>query len=1332
MKLTREEAFGILEVEATEDEVEIKKAFKRLALKWHPDKNANSVESTEQFKKINAAYARLTTAEESDDDLDDIDPDDLFMDDLFQELGIDPFFILLSGLFGGRRGGMKGPFGMSGGGPAGFGGAFFFGPGGPGGGSSRMGGRGGGFNSQGPPRRSSTNDDDDDSSGEWYTDSGDEDDSHMPRSASRGGGVNKHWQRAADKAEKARRKEEAEEFFAAHAAPKPHAAAAANLARFTAQLPRPVMISRTDTSITMNVNRRAKADEPSLQGRVYFQLDYRRAVGEHVWVSIESSCPTIEVTGLSPGTKYSFRGRGGASDAGSILWGDYSVESSYVTAGHAGTSDAAAAAGTTAGGHSTPSATAPGASATAAGGSGRRAKKKAVRHKGDDQGSGMARTTTPTPAAAQTPDEDALKAQQDKDAAIKAAMERAAAEYAAAEQEAKKAAAAAGEQATSKPKKKKSGASRASSSDAAATPAAAGTASPAAKTQQYVPGMPDQQDNTHATASTKPQLFTAQPMTSKAAPNVSAGTAVAGGDSTNSTNPRNTVYTQRASAQVTRGTLSRAEWEQQHLVQQEEQELAWALQESLKYAPAAATDEYLMKEGLLRSNANGHGAGTDTYPGKTGHSMPPPPRRSTGTAAAAEPAAKDGVALPALSAHTRSRPPRPHISASHVHQGRDAGDGAYDTSAATSGEATGQTGGVGRLQFQSRAPQDDWATAPAGQTQADSSYSQQQQQQQRGGRSGGRGRGRGGHGSGGATASWQRAAGQQQSWRPKQQEHWGSSDQQYQGSAPVAAAAVATAADDDGDSSQRGIHNSSYGHAAGAYDTGTVKPTVVDFRHAQPAGHVGRSRPGAAAQQYPAGHWDMREPVSPASSTTTRAVGGVLASDDDSTDSVTGPFLRRDTGDDDDDDEAVSTPDGKVDGKVTAATAAKQKHSGGDIAAGMQRGGSISGSSELPQSAFRKLSLGTQAATATRGSESAVPTDATAAGAGAGAAGAASGSMPATAKHRNTAPPPPTLQQLSNMWSTPGAANPNSSSTHAAKHNTTAAGILPSVPVPQPVPAPLNSAAASWLPSSSSSSVPHLTANPTSTGHYMHPGTFYAGTFTEADLLRKSATATATTMSTAAAAAAVPGKVVTGVPVAAAHSAAPGVHYPAPPPAAAPASGYQSHAAHHMHLYGPSMPLGVYPHPTPQLGLGGQLPAVASVAAVSMPQYSYISSPTGIVGGGMTMPHGMQQQQQQQQGLYAPHMHTGPYMPAASGGGGGGGGGCGMYQPPAGYHPAATAPGATAATAGGVAVPMEEDAGESGSQDDVLNELLPTLMSTQGRVWVLSTRTSRAHHYQIA
>jgi hypothetical protein len=52
----------------------------------HPDKNANSNESNEKFKQINAAYARLTSAQDSDDDLDDIDLDDLFMDDLFAEV----------------------------------------------------------------------------------------------------------------------------------------------------------------------------------------------------------------------------------------------------------------------------------------------------------------------------------------------------------------------------------------------------------------------------------------------------------------------------------------------------------------------------------------------------------------------------------------------------------------------------------------------------------------------------------------------------------------------------------------------------------------------------------------------------------------------------------------------------------------------------------------------------------------------------------------------------------------------------------------------------------------------------------------------------------------------------------------------------------------------------------------------------------------------------------------------------------------------------------------------------------------------------------------------
>ena len=41
----------------------LKSAYKKLALKWHPDKNNGSEESTEMFKKISEAYAVLSNPE---------------------------------------------------------------------------------------------------------------------------------------------------------------------------------------------------------------------------------------------------------------------------------------------------------------------------------------------------------------------------------------------------------------------------------------------------------------------------------------------------------------------------------------------------------------------------------------------------------------------------------------------------------------------------------------------------------------------------------------------------------------------------------------------------------------------------------------------------------------------------------------------------------------------------------------------------------------------------------------------------------------------------------------------------------------------------------------------------------------------------------------------------------------------------------------------------------------------------------------------------------------------------------------------------------------------
>ena len=52
--------YEILEVSETATQEEIKKAYRRLALKWHPDKNPNNkAESEQKFKEIGEAYGIL-------------------------------------------------------------------------------------------------------------------------------------------------------------------------------------------------------------------------------------------------------------------------------------------------------------------------------------------------------------------------------------------------------------------------------------------------------------------------------------------------------------------------------------------------------------------------------------------------------------------------------------------------------------------------------------------------------------------------------------------------------------------------------------------------------------------------------------------------------------------------------------------------------------------------------------------------------------------------------------------------------------------------------------------------------------------------------------------------------------------------------------------------------------------------------------------------------------------------------------------------------------------------------------------------------------------------
>ncbi|HYA13319.1 MAG TPA: DnaJ C-terminal domain-containing protein [Syntrophales bacterium] len=55
-----EDYYKILGVEKNADVEMIKKAYRKLALKWHPDKNPNNKTAEEKFKKINEAYAVLS------------------------------------------------------------------------------------------------------------------------------------------------------------------------------------------------------------------------------------------------------------------------------------------------------------------------------------------------------------------------------------------------------------------------------------------------------------------------------------------------------------------------------------------------------------------------------------------------------------------------------------------------------------------------------------------------------------------------------------------------------------------------------------------------------------------------------------------------------------------------------------------------------------------------------------------------------------------------------------------------------------------------------------------------------------------------------------------------------------------------------------------------------------------------------------------------------------------------------------------------------------------------------------------------------------------------
>ncbi|QIB69562.1 molecular chaperone DnaJ [Aminipila butyrica] len=100
--------YEVLGIQKGASESEIKSAFRKMAMKYHPDKNPDNKEAEEKFKEVNEAYSVLS------------DPDKKSKYDKFGHAGVDP-----SAGFGGGAGfgGFEDIFDMFGGMFSGFGGS---------------------------------------------------------------------------------------------------------------------------------------------------------------------------------------------------------------------------------------------------------------------------------------------------------------------------------------------------------------------------------------------------------------------------------------------------------------------------------------------------------------------------------------------------------------------------------------------------------------------------------------------------------------------------------------------------------------------------------------------------------------------------------------------------------------------------------------------------------------------------------------------------------------------------------------------------------------------------------------------------------------------------------------------------------------------------------------------------------------------------------------------------------------------------------------------------------------------------------------------------------
>jgi len=107
--------YDILGVSKNASEEELKRAYRKLAMKYHPDKNPNKKEAEERFKEINEAYAVLSDKEKRKQ-YDTFGAEGFHQrftqEDIFRGFDFDD---LLSNLFGGGKGRREYRFGGRGG-----------------------------------------------------------------------------------------------------------------------------------------------------------------------------------------------------------------------------------------------------------------------------------------------------------------------------------------------------------------------------------------------------------------------------------------------------------------------------------------------------------------------------------------------------------------------------------------------------------------------------------------------------------------------------------------------------------------------------------------------------------------------------------------------------------------------------------------------------------------------------------------------------------------------------------------------------------------------------------------------------------------------------------------------------------------------------------------------------------------------------------------------------------------------------------------------------------------------------------------------------------------